>query len=333
MKNKFEIPQNSKVHRSYIIDKIIGEGGMGTVFLVHSKKTSDINKYALKYRKVDDNDTNKKRFWNEINLLQKIKHKNIPKIYDYEYNDTEQYYVMEYMEGETLAKLLKDSHVFVIKRANNYMKQLAETIEELHAHNIIHRDIKPENIIISSSHHLKILDFGISVTNETQNLTKAHSLICSPYYAAPELSNGSKNITPAVDIYALGVLYFQMLTGQLPFRGENAVNTIMMHQKDAFPDIRRFKHDVPNSIVNIITKSTAKDPKGRYKTMNEFKKAIIKSTRNENKIEQLISPKTMKPRKTVAEVVRSPLFLGTSILFLIVVLVIFAVVFKVNNFI
>ncbi|TDV22698.1 serine/threonine-protein kinase [Mycoplasmopsis mustelae] len=320
MKNNFGIPKDSIIFKKYNITKIIGQGGMGMVFLVRTKDSHNIQQYALKYRLNDNNQSNKMRFWNEIKLLENINHRNIPKLISYHFDDDEQFYLMEYIQGDTLYNVLQKSRQLNITRANNYIRQLADTIDELHNYGIIHRDIKSQNIMISDDYNLKIIDLGISISEDNPGLTKTNAVVCSPYYAAPEFSRVGSKITKAVDIYALGVLYFEMIAGTLPFKGDNELNTIYMHNTEPFPDIRRYKDNVPNSVVNIITKATAKDPKDRYQSAAEMRRDVGESLKPHNKIQKLISRKTMKEKKTLIDFLNSPWFLGSCILIILIII-------------
>ncbi|MBN4083792.1 serine/threonine protein kinase [Mycoplasma sp. CSL10137] len=326
------IRPDSKINEKYKIIRSIGSGGMGSVFQVRVKNSEKNISYALKFLNNIGNSISRERFRNEVQLLKKINHKHIPKIIeDYE-DDFESYYVMEYIDGETLYSLLKKTKRISIHLANNYIRQIAETLGELHSRNIIHRDLKSQNIMISKDHDVKILDLGISVSRDTKKLTRENSVVCSPYYAAPEFLNPKLKKTKAVDIYSLGILYFEMLTGNYPFSGKTDVETILMHRDKEFPEPTKFV-DLPNSVRNIIIKATAKDPKDRYNDVWEFRKDVKTSLNEERKIEKLISIKTIKPKKTIEGFINSPIFLGVSLLLIIVSILVVVILLKVWNLI
>lgn len=304
------ITKTSKIYEKYEIKSKIGGGGMGTVFLVHDKATNE--PFALKYRHNDFNETNKKRFRNEKELLKKINSKRIPKLVDEYEDDKEQYYVMEYIEGITLYSKIKDNGQLDTKLAVNFAKQIAEAIGEVHSHGIIHRDIKSQNILVDKSQNIKLIDLGISIGEETQRLTKTNAVICSPYYAAPELSTKNAKITKAVDIYALGVVLYEMLIGNYPFEGERDDQTILMHRNSSFPRPRDHRN-IPQALENVVLKATAKNAKDRYKDVWEFINDLKTVFKTERILENPISQKTGKPKKNLPDFINSNVFLIISI--------------------
>ncbi|QKT05590.1 serine/threonine-protein kinase [Mycoplasma sp. OR1901] len=322
------IRPESKINEKYKIIRSIGNGGMGSVFQVRLKNSDDSTSYALKFLNNNGNPVSRERFKNEVNLLKKINHKHIPRIIENYEDEFECYYVMEYIDGDTLYSILKKTKRLTIGLANNYIRQVAETLGELHSRNIIHRDLKSQNIMISKDHDVKILDLGISVSQDTKKLTRENSVVCSPYYAAPEFLNANLKKTKAVDIYSLGILYFEMITGHYPFSGKSDVETIVMHRDKEFPEPNKFVA-MPNSVRNIIIKATAKNPNDRYKDVWEFRNDVKTSLNDERKIEKLISIKTIKPKRTIEGFINSPIFLGISLLLITVSILVVVILLKV----
>ncbi|UUD36408.1 serine/threonine protein kinase [Mycoplasmopsis citelli] len=315
MKNKY-ILESSKVHQKYQIEKLIGSGGMGSVFLVHPKNNPN-QKFALKYYKNAMQTNNALRFKSEAHLLDKISSKFIPKFEEFYEDEAEMFYVMEYIQGETLSNLLAKKGRLDTRRAINYMKQINEGIGELHVFNIIHRDIKSQNIIVTKNQEIKIVDLGISLTPNSQRITKTSTVVCSPYYAAPEINS---KITKAVDIYALGIVFFEMLTGKYPFKGKDEYETIKMHKEKTFPNIREFI-DVPWSIHNIIAKAVAKDPKKRYENVWQFNKDLSKALTPEGKAEKPLNIKTLQVQKSKDLFFASNKFLLFGLIFVLLVII------------
>lgn len=320
-----ELPfRESKVYKTYTILKLIGTGGMSSVFLVN-KKNKPGELYALKYRIQDNNNNNYIRFKREIELLQKISSPNVPKIFDYHIDEKEQYFVMEYVNGKSLRSMIEENGFLNSRLAVSFAKQIAAGIGELHSNGIVHRDIKSSNILISDKLTVKIIDLGISMSCEhnNQRLTKTHSIVGSVYYLAPELIDDNTKITKQVDIYALGVLLFEMLTGKYPFSNKNAIQTIQMHKENEFPRVKDFR-EVPQALENVILKATAKNPNNRYESMWEFRKDIDTCLLTSRSLEAPISTKTAKSKKTIADYTSSWRFnvILISVLILISVILI-----------
>ncbi|WP_027121079.1 serine/threonine-protein kinase [Mycoplasma leonicaptivi] len=320
--NKFNIPLDSTVYKIFDIIKILGTGGMGYVYLVKFKnpKFSD-NTYALKYCINDQNDNNKKRFIHEIQLLKKINSKYFPKIhYDY-LSENEQFFVMDYIDGETLNTYLEKNFRLSVKLSNHLIKQIASAIDVLHDLGIIHCDIKSQNIMIDNAYNIKLLDLGISITENDNTTKKENVIVCSPYYSAPEYTYKNTKITKMVDIYALGIVYFEILTGTYPFKYDLENETILAHRDKKFPNPKNFR-DLPQSVCNIILKATAKKPSDRYINIEEFKKDISTSLNEDRKLEKPLNIKTLKTKKGIVKLINSIYFL---IFIIILVLVIFLI--------
>ncbi|SJZ45604.1 serine/threonine protein kinase [Mycoplasmopsis verecunda] len=319
MSNNFSVPSSSKIHNKYIIKTILGSGGMGTVFLVTPKNNTNI-KYALKFMSNVYDKVAYQRFKEEATLLGKVKSKHIPKLIDYYGDNVEQYYVMEYISGNTLYNIIRANGSLNVKKAKTYINKIAEGIGELHNNGVIHRDIKSQNIIIDDAHNVKIIDLGISLTPESQRLTKVNAVICSPYYAAPEYTIKGAEITKAVDIYALGVVLFEMLTGQYPFEGARDQDTIMMHYKNQFPSPKEFV-DLPQAMCNVVIKATAKHPEDRYQNVYEFQQDLKTCLSPERIYEQPLNPKSLKKKRKISDIVNSNAFLITSLSFIVILII------------
>ncbi|QGZ97477.1 Kae1-associated serine/threonine protein kinase [Mycoplasma sp. NEAQ87857] len=328
MNNFHNVLPNSKLYEKYEIIKVIGSGGMGAVFLVKSKIYPN-QYFALKYRHNDLNEANKQRFIAELKLISRLKSNNIPKLYDSYVDDSEQYYVMEYIEGQTLYNLIKQNGFLQTRLAINYIKQIARALGELHSANIIHRDIKSQNILVDKLHKVKVIDFGISISDDSQRLTKTNAVVCSPYYAAPEFAIKNAEITKAADIYSLGVMLYEMLVGDYPFRGSSEEETILMHKNSELPNPRNFR-DMPQSLSNVIIKATAKNPKDRYETVWDFIKDIETVLTPERALEKPLSTKTAKNKISLVNIINSKTFLAAAITVIVVAIVVLSVLLALN---
>ncbi|MDY6035123.1 MAG: protein kinase, partial [Bulleidia sp.] len=192
--------------------------------------------------------------------------------------------VMEYVPGKTLKKVIRDRAPLLNLEAIDTMKQLTSAVSEAHKRGIIHRDIKPQNIIVKSDGSLKILDFGIATAKGSVQLTQANNVMGSVHYLAPELAKGEPASFQS-DIYALGVVFYEMLVGDVPFKADQAVQIALKHMREPFPSVCKANPNVPQSVENIIIKATAKNPKLRYANCDEMLKdlqnCMLESHRND----------------------------------------------------
>ncbi|MHA0272546.1 serine/threonine protein kinase [Mycoplasma sp. 48589B] len=331
MASNYSVPSSSKIHNKYIIKSILGSGGMGTVFLV-SPKSDPNKKYALKFMSNVYDKVAYQRFHDEAVLLGKVRSKHIPQLIEYYGDNVEQYYVMEYISGNTLYNIIRANGTLNVKKAKTYINKIAEGIGELHNNGVIHRDIKSQNIIIDDAHNVKIIDLGISLTPESQRLTKVNAVICSPYYAAPEYTIKGAEITKAVDIYALGVVLFEMLTGQYPYEGARDQDTIMMHYKNTFPSPKDYL-DIPQAMCNVVIKATAKHPEDRYQSVQEFQQDLKTCLSPERVFEAPLSPKTMKKKRKISDIINSTAFLVSSLCFIALLIIAVSVALVVLEYI
>ena len=257
------------INDRYEIIKSIGEGGMANVYL--AKDTFLDRKVAVKVLRGDLANDEKfiRRFQREAYAASTLSHPNIVEMYDVGEDNGTYYIVMEYIEGRTLKQLLKKRGSLTAPEVVDIMLQLTDGIAHAHDMYIIHRDLKPQNIMISDDGKIKITDFGIAMALNSTQLTQTNSVMGSVHYLPPEQASG-KGSTTKSDIYSMGIMLFELLTGKLPFKGENAVEIALKHMKDDIPSIRKMNSNIPQSLENIILKSTAKNPKNRYDDVKEM---------------------------------------------------------------
>lgn len=281
------IAKNQKINDRYEIEKLIGEGGMANVYL--AQDTILDRKVAVKVLRGDLAGDEKfvRRFQREALAASSLSHPNIVEIYDVGEDEGNFYIVMEYIEGKTLKQLIKKRGVLSLPETMDIMLQLLDALAQAHDSYIIHRDIKPQNIMIKESGLVKITDFGIAMALNSVELTQTNSVMGSVHYLPPEQASG-KGSTIRSDIYSLGILMFEMLTGKMPFKGDSAVEIALKHMKEPLPSVREFNPVVPQSVENIIIKAAAKNPKNRYKDVREMaediKTCLDESRENEEKI-------------------------------------------------
>ena len=281
------IMKGQKINDRYQIIKSIGEGGMANVYLAYD--TILDRNVAVKVLRGDLATDEKfvRRFQREALSASSLSHPNIVEVYDVGEDNGQYYIVMEYIEGCQLKQLLKKRGRLTLSEVIDIMLQITDGLSVAHDAYIIHRDIKPQNIMILDSGLVKITDFGIAVAMNATQLTQTNSVMGSVHYLPPEQANG-KGSTLQSDIYSMGILMYELLTGELPYKGDNAVEIALKHLKEKIPSVREKLPEIPQSVENIIIKATAKNPKNRYadaRSMNEDLRTCLDDSRaNEPKI-------------------------------------------------
>jgi len=281
------IMKGQKISDRYQIIKSIGEGGMANVYLAYD--TILDRNVAVKVLRGDLATDEKfvRRFQREALSASSLSNPNIVEVYDVGEDDGEYYIVMEYIEGKHLKNLIKKRGKLTVSEAVDIVMQITDGLSVAHDSYIIHRDIKPQNIMVLENGLVKITDFGIAMAMNSTQLTQTNSVMGSVHYLPPEQASG-KGSTLQSDIYSIGILFYELLTGKLPFKGENAVEIALKHLKEPLPSISEELPNIPQSVENIIIKATAKNPKNRYsdaREMYEDLKTCLDSTRsNEPKI-------------------------------------------------
>ena len=254
-------------NRDKILDHL-GTGGMATVWLGYD--TILDRQVAIKTFKIDANDEDAvKRFNREAKAVTSLSHPNIVSIYDVE-NEGEFYYlILEYVEGMTLKDYMIKNPRIPIETIVHIAKQIAAGLSHAHQNGIIHRDIKPQNILMNENLTCKITDFGIARAYGDTTLTQTNQMLGTVYYLSPEQARGNV-ATAQSDIYSLGILIFEMITGQIPFKGESAVAIALKHLQEELPDIDKYRENVPQSVKNIVLQATMKNPNERYISSKEL---------------------------------------------------------------
>ena len=257
------ITKGQKINDRYEIIRNIGEGGMANVYLGYD--TILDRNVAIKILRGDLSTDEKfvRRFQREALSASSLSHPNIVEMYDVGEDDGVYYIVMEYIEGQTLKQLLKKRGNLTLSECIDIMLQLTEGMSHAHDSYIIHRDLKPQNIMIQDDGQIKITDFGIAMALNSTQLTQTNSVMGSVHYLPPEQAAG-KGSTIKSDIYSMGIIFYELLTGTLPFKGDNAVEIALKQMKEPLPDLTEDNSSIPMSIENVILKSTAKNPKNRY---------------------------------------------------------------------
>ena len=274
------ITKGQKINDRYEIIKSIGEGGMANVYLGHD--TILDRHVAIKVLRGDLANDEKfvRRFQREALSASSLAHPNIVEMYDVGEDDGTYYIVMEYVDGKTLKQLLKKRGTLTLSEAIDIMSQLTDGMAHAHDSYIIHRDLKPQNIMIKDDGQIKITDFGIAMALNSTQLTQTNSVMGSVHYLPPEQASG-KGSTIKSDIYSMGIIFYELLTGSLPFRGDNAVEIALKHMREPLPSVREDNPSIPQSIENIIKKATAKNPKNRYDSARSMHEDLLTALNDE----------------------------------------------------
>ena len=260
---------NDMIAERYLIESSIGEGGMADVYL--AKDTILNREVAIKVLRgeLSKDPLALLRFQREASAVSKLSHPNVVDVYDVGEFEGHHYIVMEYIKGRTLKQLIAARGALDKEESVNIMRQLTSAIQHAHEHNIIHRDIKPQNVLVKDDGTIKITDFGIALAHDAIQLTQSDAVLGSAHYLAPESTKGEAP-TFQVDIYALGIVFYELLTGSVPFKGDNPVQIAMKHLREEIPSVKAFNPTLPQSIENIITHATVKNRKWRYQSTKEM---------------------------------------------------------------
>lgn len=253
----------------YKILQLIGGGGMSNVYLAHDIILNrDVAIKILRYDLSNEEELHR-RFQREALSATSLTHPNIVSIYDVGEDEDMHYIVMEYIKGKTLKQYIQEFSPLASARSVHIMKQLTSAMAHAHDNGIIHRDIKPQNILMDEAGNVKITDFGIATTLNATSYTQTNSVIGTVHYLSPEQARGGI-ATMKSDIYALGIVLYELLTGELPFSGESAVSIALKHLQTETPSVREFDATIPQSVENIVLKATAKDANHRYANAEEM---------------------------------------------------------------
>lgn len=256
------------LNRYELLEKI-GEGGMG---IVYKARCTLLNRFvAVKILKAGLNDSEDfmARFKREANSVASLSHQNIVSIYDVGSENNVNFIVMEYIDGKTLKQIIKERVRLSPSNTLDIALQIAKALKCAHENNIIHRDIKPDNILITDDNIAKLMDFGIAKVTDSVTITNPNKIIGSVHYFSPEQAKGN-SVDSRTDIYSLGVVMYEMLTGRVPYNGEIPISIAMMHiQKPVTPPKEIISH-IPENMNQVILKALEKEPINRFQTTKEL---------------------------------------------------------------
>jgi serine/threonine-protein kinase len=260
----------------YRILRPLGEGGMANVYLAHDNYLD--RDVSLKLMRLDfqHDEAMIRRFEREAMAATALVHPNIVQVYDVGEADGSQYLAMEYVEGTDLKTYISNHFPIAYQQVVDIMTQILSAVQAAHDEGIIHRDLKPKNILIDPQGHVKITDFGIATARGEHAMTQTNTVLGSVHYLSPEQTRGSM-ATIQSDIYALGVMLYELLTSKVPYEGETAVSIALKHATSDMPSVRDYDPRIPQALENVVLKATTKQPEYRYDTAEQMMQDLATS--------------------------------------------------------
>jgi serine/threonine-protein kinase len=253
----------------YEIKKELGRGGMATVYLGHDPRFERDVAIKLLPSQFMHDPKFLERFTREAKTIATLEHPSIVPVYDFGEEDEQPYLVMRFMPGGTLSQRLREKSLS-FQEIIKIFTRLADGLDDAHAHGIVHRDLKPGNILFDQYDNAYLGDFGIAKLSEATASLTGSAVIGTPAYLSPEQAKGEGDIDGRSDVYSLGVILFQMLSGEQPYTADTPMRVVMKHILDPVPDILKVNPDLPPELNEIIEKAMAKDPDERIQTAGEL---------------------------------------------------------------
>lgn len=273
----------------YRIIDTLGEGGMANVYLAEDIILQ--RKVAVKILRLDlqNEPQTQARFQREALATSELSHPNIVSVLDVGTDHGLPYMVMEYVDGPKLKEYIRKNSPLDLREVIRIMDQILSAVALAHKHNVIHRDLKPQNILMDKRGNIKIADFGIAVALNQSSVTQTNSVMGSVHYMSPEQTRGGL-VTKQSDIYSLGIILYELITGKVPFNGDTPVSIALKHAQEPIPSIRKKDKSVPQALENVVLKATAKDPRDRYESAQAMKADLDSSLDPERSDEAIFVP-------------------------------------------
>src|SRR3954467_14495093 len=268
-------PVGTLLSKRYRLDAQVGTGGMSTVYSAFDTVLERQVAIKLMHREIADDSDQLERFRREARAVAKLNHPHVVGVIDAGEQDDDEdgfttpYIVFEYVEGETLKDRIRRNGRLPVAESLAYATEIARALGAAHEHQIVHRDVKPQNVLIDEEGAAKVTDFGIARSLTEEGLTADGRVLGTTDYVSPEQALG-QDVGPQSDLYSLGIVLFEMLTGDVPFHGENQVAVAMKHVREEIPDVQMRRPEVSSALAAVVDRATAKDLDRRYASDREL---------------------------------------------------------------
>src|SRR3954471_984927 len=256
-------PVGTLLSGRYRLDAQVGTGGMSTVYKAFDTVLERLVAIKLMHREIASDSDQLERFRREARAVAQLNHPHIVTVIDAGEDDRTPYIVFEFVDGETLKERIRRCGRLAIPEAIAYAIEISRALGAAHERGIVHRDIKPQNVLIDPEGSAKVTDFGIARTLEEDGLTADGRVLGTTDYVSPEQALGHP-VTGQSDIYSLGIALFEMLTGDVPYKGDNQVAVAMRHVREELPDVQVLRPEVSAALAAVVDRATAKDLQRRY---------------------------------------------------------------------
>jgi tRNA A-37 threonylcarbamoyl transferase component Bud32 len=283
------VPEDLARHERYQIKRLLGQGGMGSVYAAEHRVMQRTVALKVINRAYTANAAAVERFRREVRAAARLAHPNIVHAYDAENAGETHFLVMEYVEGVSLGRLVKERGPLPVAEACEYIRQAALGLQHAYERGMVHRDVKPDNLIRCADGRVKVLDFGLAALTAERGsaLTDLNAIMGTPEYMAPEQAEDARTADIQADIYSLGCTLYHLLTGSVPYPAATPLLKILAHRDQPLPSVRQARPDVPPELARVVTCMMAKRPKDRYPTPGEVAAAL----------EPFTNPEAKRPRK------------------------------------
>src|SRR5438067_3758456 len=258
----------------YELEELCGTGGMSSVFRAHDRQLERRVAIKILHEHYADDPEYLERFRREARAVAQLSHPNIVTVIDRGDDDGRQFIVFEHIEGENLKELVQRSGRLPVRRAVELALAVAEGLAFAHEQGLVHRDVKPQNVLLSREGEVKVTDFGIARSLHVDHgVTQTGTVLGTGEYLAPEQASG-KPVSPATDVYSLGVVLWALLAGEVPFKGDNFVAVALRHVNEPVPHLRDIRPDVPPRLAAAVERALAKEPASRFLSMGALAKEL-----------------------------------------------------------
>jgi len=253
----------------YRLDEKVGSGGMSTVYRAFDPTLERWVAIKLMHRDISSDPDQLERFRREARAVASLNHPHVVTVIDAGEDDGTPYIVLEYVEGETLKDRIKRLGRLPVSDAVAYAIEVGRALSSAHANKLVHRDVKPQNVLIDPDGRAKVTDFGIARSLEAHGLTATGRVLGTTDYVSPEQALGH-DVTEQSDIYSLGIVLYEMLAGEAPFRADTQVAVAMKHVREPLPDVQRVRPEISAALAAVVERATAKETRNRYATVEEM---------------------------------------------------------------